>query len=285
MAELEDIFDEQKPGDHEQETKGMSREEWQAKRDQARAAAFGLLEEATEDLADPAALATYLDVQSRFDRYSVSNALMIAKQRPDATRVADFDYWKAHDANIKKGEHAITILEPREYERADGSRGVSYEPKKVFDIAQTTADIHPVHHRHADDRKLIKALAKTSPVELRVDNDLPDGVIAVYSPETKSVSVRQGQTGDEIFRALSQEIAKARAATDGRKDTGFESLAAAYIVCRRSDVAPPALPEKSPFTDMAPKDIRESLKGIREEANNLSAVIGKALSPKSRSER
>lgn len=33
----------------------------------------------------------YLDVQARFDRYSVSNAVLIAAQCPEATRLADFD--------------------------------------------------------------------------------------------------------------------------------------------------------------------------------------------------
>ena len=37
----------------------------------------------------------YLDVQARFDRYSVSNAILIAAQKPDATKLADFDTWKA----------------------------------------------------------------------------------------------------------------------------------------------------------------------------------------------
>ena len=40
---------------------------------------------------------------------------------------------------MKKNQKGIVILEPGdEYTREDGSIGVSYNPKKVFDITQTT---------------------------------------------------------------------------------------------------------------------------------------------------
>src|SRR5882757_6628079 len=40
------------------------------------------------------ALTAYLDAMSRFHRYSFGNVLEIARQRPDATRVAGFWKWK-----------------------------------------------------------------------------------------------------------------------------------------------------------------------------------------------
>ena len=38
---------------------------------------------------------------------------------------------------ITKGAKSISILEPVEYTRADGSPGISYNVKKVFDVTQT----------------------------------------------------------------------------------------------------------------------------------------------------
>lgn len=45
----------------------------------------------------------------------------------------------------KRGADAITILEPgKEYTREkDGSTGVFYDPKKVFDISQTNSRQRP----------------------------------------------------------------------------------------------------------------------------------------------
>ena len=283
MAEIDELFEEQ--AEEKNETGKMTREEWQIKREEARTEAFNKLEEATESLSDPKALETYLCVQSRLDRYSVSNALLIAAQMPEATRLADFSYWQSHGASINKGEHGITILEPREYTRGEGTAGVSYEPKKVFDISQTTSEAKSFKRKPVDEKKLVKALTKTSPVKLVIDNDLPENVNARFSPEAGNISVRQGLTGDEIFKALTQEIEKARTASADRQCGSFEAVAVSFILCQRYDVPPPSLPEENPFEGKEPKDVRRMLKDIRDEANNMSAVMDKALESKNRDAR
>src|SRR5438067_704493 len=54
----------------------------------------------------------WLDVQSRFHRYSFGNSVLIAMQRPDATQVAGFHTWKELGRSVRKGEHGIRILAP-----------------------------------------------------------------------------------------------------------------------------------------------------------------------------
>ena len=286
MAELDGLFDGQQPAENDKPEGSVSgKEEWQIKREQARTEAFELLETATEKLSDPATLTSLLDVMSRFDRYSVSNAILITGQMPTASRLADFNFWKSHEVSIKKGERAVTILEPREYARPDGTKGVSYDPKRVFDISQTTAKKNPPQRKPVDEKKLVHALTKTSPVVMKIDNALPGGTNALFSPETKSISVRQGMTGEEIFRALSLEIAKARASMEGRPTDGFAVAAVAYVLCKRYDIPPVPLPETNPFEGKEPKETRAMLKDIRSEANNMSAVISKALETKNRDAR
>ena len=76
---------------------------------------------------------TYLDVQSRFDRYSVGNALLIMERNPQAKKLGDVDYWKGQGGFIKRNQFdkPIIILEPgNEYTREDGSVGVSYNTKR-----------------------------------------------------------------------------------------------------------------------------------------------------------
>jgi hypothetical protein len=48
----------------------------------------------------------WLDVQSRFHRYSFGNTLLIALQRPDATQVAGFHAWLRLGRHVRKGERA-----------------------------------------------------------------------------------------------------------------------------------------------------------------------------------
>src|SRR3984893_8868557 len=58
------------------------------------------------------ALTAYLDAMSRFHNYSFGNVLEIARQRPDATRVAGLYAWNQLGRKVKKGERGIRILAP-----------------------------------------------------------------------------------------------------------------------------------------------------------------------------
>lgn len=54
----------------------------------------------------------WLKVRRRFHSYSLGNQLLIAMQRPDATRVAGFRAWLALGYSVRKGEKAIRIWTP-----------------------------------------------------------------------------------------------------------------------------------------------------------------------------
>ena len=57
-------------------------------------------------------LAAYIRTMARFRSYSFGNILEIARQKPDATRVAGFWKWKELGRSVKKGEKGIRILAP-----------------------------------------------------------------------------------------------------------------------------------------------------------------------------
>src|SRR5579884_3276235 len=54
----------------------------------------------------------YLDVQRRFHQYSWGNCLLIAIQRPEATRVAGYHAWQQLNRQVNVGEKGIRILAP-----------------------------------------------------------------------------------------------------------------------------------------------------------------------------
>ena len=73
---------------------------------------------------DTKAFQTYLDVQAKFGRYSVSNALLVAAQKPEATDLGDANFWRGKGGYIRKGESGILLMEPgNAYTRKDGSKG------------------------------------------------------------------------------------------------------------------------------------------------------------------
>ena len=235
----------------------------------------------------------YLDVQAQFPRYSVTNAMLILAQNPEATLLKDFDTWKDAGLHIRKGAEGISILEPgNSYVRGNGSIGKHYNVKRVFDISQTSPPPRAYVPAKVDDRTLLKALAKSSPIPIRPVDELPTKGGAIYDPTQQVILLRKGMDAPTIFISLSKEIAHAEIARnrDGysRDEASFAAYSASYILCRQHNIpvdgynftaAPVALataiegvePEK------AAAKIRETLTEVRDTANSVSRRLDHAL--------
>ena len=255
---------------------------------------YSLIDDTAETVArDGAAFQKYLDVQSRFDRYSVANALLILAQKPEATRIADFDTWKEQGAYIRKKETGFYILEPgEEYQREDGTTGISYNPKKMFDISQTGNSRKRETPTYPDERTRIKALMDHAPVPIRISDTLPEGTNALYLPDTREIQIRKGMDAGNIFRALSQELAHAEMDKgDGsyrRSDHAFHAYCVSYMLCRqygvdtngyRFDRAPQML------EGMDTQQVRTELSVIREAAGEISGRMNRMLAQQRQQKR
>lgn len=102
------------------------------------------------------AFTAYLAAMSRFHRYSFGNILEIARQRPDATRVAGIRTWNEVGRRVSRGEKGIRIYAPmvrakREPEETaepaqDGKRihiVTGFRAVYVFDVSQTSGNDLP----------------------------------------------------------------------------------------------------------------------------------------------
>jgi hypothetical protein len=211
MSSFDDLFPQENEQPAPQSNQSFDKEAWKQQKQEQREMVYSLIDDTAQTVAkDGTAFQKYLDVQSRFDRYSVANALLILAQKPDATRIADFDTWKEQGTYIRKKESGFYILEPGdEYQRDDGTVGISYNPKKMFDISQTGARKRETP-TYPDDRTRIKALMDHAPVPIRISDTLPEGANALYQPEVREIHIRKGMDASSIFRALSQELAHAQ---------------------------------------------------------------------------
>lgn len=161
MANYDDIFNASaQKGTEDKSFVSFDKDAWAAQKKQERESAFAMIDETAQRMANDGSLfQSYLDVQARFDRYSVGNAVLITAQKADATQLSDFKGWKNNGVFIKKGESGIVLLEPgEEYTKEDGTVGVSYNSKKVFDISQTTAKAKDRPAMKRDERLLLKAI-------------------------------------------------------------------------------------------------------------------------------
>ena len=287
MNDFDDIFSTpaEKPEKQEND-KPFDKESWKEKKQLEREQAYTLIDTTAEEISeDGDKFKTYLDVQSRFDRYSVGNALLITAQMPQATKLRDFDSWKDNGVSIKKQQKGITILEPgEEYTRDDGSVGVSYNVKKVFDVSQTTSREKAKPAVHRDDRLLLKALINKSPATIKISEDLPEGVGALYQPKTNEIAVRKGMDASDIFRSVSQELAHAELAAQNddysRSEAGFKAYCVSYMLCKKNGVDVGGYDFKNLPDNIREADaqsIRSELSSVRETADSISARMAKVL--------
>ena len=177
MNNYDDLFTAKGEKKESKTERPFNKEEWAAKKQQERAEAFEMLDNATvEAVSNPETFRDYLLIQSRFGKYSVSNALLISYQNNEATYLADFETWKEKGVFVQKGERGITLLEPgNEFSREDGSTGFSINVKKVFDISQTNSERN-YSRRTPDERRVLKALISSSPCDIRMTNELDGNV-------------------------------------------------------------------------------------------------------------
>ena len=251
---------------------GFDKEAWMEQKQADRKEAFDLIDVTADSMCRDAGLfQSCLDVMARFDRYSVGNVLLVASQNPNATRLADFATWKKEDVSIKKGEKSMLLLEPgKEYTKTDGTTGVNYNTKRVFDISQTDAEPVPQEKQY-EIRQLVKALFHTGACQAEIRDDLPGDKLAVYDSQRKRILLRRGTPGDEnLFRAYSCEMTMAYLDTVGnalRKDSAFTAMCSSYVVCRRFGLDTSSfnfrfIPDQC--GDMDAKEMRSKLKEIRE---------------------
>ena len=278
MENFDDIFTAQ-PQRSTQYTpdEAFNKEEWAASKQAERGELYEMMDAATTSvLSNGEDFRRYLDTLSKFDRYSAGNILLILTQMPEATQLRDFDGWKEKNVNIKKSEKGIRILEPGdEYTREDGSTGVSYNVKKVFDISQTTARREQQWER-PDARQIIRALMQASPVTVNITEDLPSDVGAHYDSKNGVINIRRGMSAQDIIRTLSQEIAHAEMdGQDGkydRSDAAFTAYCISYVVCKKEgfDVSRfsfDRMPES--FAGMEPQAGRNELTRVRNVSSDI----------------
>ena len=283
MNNYDDLFNNKDNDKFQDKNKNapFDKDAWIEKKRQERAEAYELLDTATDEIVkDAEKFRDFLNTQAQFDRYSVSNALLIAYQHPGATKVADFAAWKEDDVSVKKGEKAITILEPgSEFTREDGSTGFSVNVKKVFDISQTSSDNVNMRHRKPDERMAIKALIASAPCEVILVDELKTSN-ARYSADKNTIFIVRGLEANEIFRALSFEIGIAKCVQSDidRKDAMFPAYCSAYILCERNgfdtgDFNFDKVPEQ--FAEKDAKETRKTLGSIRDMANEIGQEMNR----------
>ena len=225
-----DIFDEV----------AMDKTAWAEQKKAQREETYAMIDTFLDELPmEESNLRQYLSVQARFPNCSVSNAVLIAAQRPDATEYHTFSDWKKAEVSVGKGEQGFSMLVPNgTYTGRDGRTHTSYDVQKVFDIAQTSAQREP---KAQDVRMNLKSMLMRPVCPIQVA-DQQNG--AVFVPEENRIAVGRGMTMEDTMQTLSIALAHGemfKAIPDykpGEARNSFYARCASYIVCARFGVEP-----------------------------------------------
>lgn len=158
---------------------------------------------------NPERLLEYFKMQARFDRYSVSNAILLMHQFPEARQLKTFEEWKKAGAAVGRYEKSISILEPLEYVKSDGHSGRTYRVRKVFDVSQTDVRQSPRSFlAGVSTRSLLKVLIEASPLQIEASDRLCQH--ASYNREEQKIVMKRGLLPDEFFRAAAVAVSQAQ---------------------------------------------------------------------------
>ncbi|MCB5600107.1 hypothetical protein [Blautia hansenii] len=219
--------------------KPFNKEEWAAQKQAQRQEAYELIDATcSQMMSDGGAFQQYLDVQGRFDRYSVNNAILVSAQMPEATQLRDYSSWKQSRVYVNKNAQKVTILEPgKEYERDDGSKAVGYNVKVVYDISQTSAKDRQQAQEEKTMRELVSAMIDASPVSFVPVDDLE--LPAFYDSGQQTIFIRTGMTEEQLFVSMAKEVSAAVfdfKHGESRDASDFKSFCVAYMVSSRYGV-------------------------------------------------
>lgn len=265
----------------------LSPEEYVAKKKAEKDAVYQMIDDAATEIVNaPEKFRGYLDTQARMDRYSAANALLIYKQQPQATQLKEFRDWQEDGVKVSKGAKSLSILEPVEYAKKDGSTGIAYNVKKVFDVSQTNGRRPAAPTLDRDPRKLVAVMLDTAPIDVATVEELPSpNMGAFYRNEDQTLYVKR-DIGDSVAlcQCVAQELGHAQLAMSceaySRREMGFSAVCVGYMLCRKFGVdtrsfAIEDIPDG--LKNKEPKGIRAELSKTRSAMNEISSRVSEEI--------
>lgn len=270
MGELDQVFN-----NYSRKNRQYNKEEWIEYKKQEKQEVYALIDTTAEKIIqEEAEFKKYLDTQSKFEQYSVGNALLITAQMPEATVLRDYESWSNIGGFPKKHrKNDVKILEPADsYMREDGSVGTNYNVKYLTDISQVSIRQKQNPMRY-DNKLLLRVFLNSSQAKVEIVNTIPDtDRSALYDAEKDVLYIARGAEVPQIFHEVTQELAKQEIGKNTELDV-FKANCVSYMVCKKygidvSNYNVTDIPYE--LKELSAKEIREELEPIHDAMENIS---------------
>lgn len=201
-------------------------------------------EDAVGAIQDSESFRRWLDISSRFHKYSLGNQLLIAMQRPDATHVAGFHAWLKLGRHVVKGEKGIKIMVPlaRKVTNDEGEeerKVTRFGTGFVFDVSQTDGEplptlAVPTLEGQAGEElwEGLNRFAADEGVTVRTvePEELPRETMGYFTRATREIVVG-AYSQRQRTKTLAHELGHYVARVDDRAENECIAEGIAYVVC------------------------------------------------------
>ena len=192
-------------------------------------------------------LKEHLAAMARFHRYSLYNVMLIASQRPDATRVAGYQKWREFGRFVKKGAKGIFILAPiltkktaeQDSPAEESARvAVGFRAVYVFDLSDTDGEPLPELGNAQGDPAGYTERLKDFVIQRSIQLEYSDSIYPAQGQcSPGKITLLPGQCPAEEFATLAHEVAHSllhqqeRRAETTKRVRETEAEAVAFVVC------------------------------------------------------
>jgi antirestriction protein ArdC len=235
------------------------------------------------------ALTGYLKTMSLFSKYSLNNLFLIARQRPDARRVAGFHTWRKLGRYVRKGEKGIAIIAPlvrrksdEETEETQNEHVIAgFKVAHIFSEEQTDGEPLPeLGSVTGDTSAYFDALTRfvtAQGIALEYSNEIAP---AKGTATRGKITLLPGQTPAELLATLAHETAHAlmhfseRRTETTKRIRETEAEAVAFVIC--SAIGLETGTASADYIGLYAGDAKlltESLEHVQQTANRILTAI------------
>ena len=229
----------------------------------------------------------YLAMLGRFHRYSLGNVLLIASQKPGATRVAGYRTWKQLGRQVKKGQKGIRILAPivirKMEERVSEEEDdvIAFKAACVFDVSQTEGKELPefakVKGKPGEALERLKGLVAEQGIKLEYSNRIgPAEGMSAGGKIVLRQDLEQGAEFSVLVHELAHEMLHQSDGEDPQDKTirETEAEAVAFAVCQAVGLdTNSAASDYIQLYDGKKETLLSSLERIKDTAGEIIGVV------------
>lgn len=245
--------------------------------------AYDIIDEACEELrsGNITFFKQYLDVQSRFDKYTIRNALLIAKQLPNAMQLKDYRSWKEAKVSFKdKIQNKILIIEPGEaYTDKNGVLRTPINAKQVIDVSETNTKPYT---RNYDKSLILQSLVHDSPIDIKTVDSLEDNVNCKWDKDNNVIYICKTDSYDNAISSLATELSKVGLYDETNEISDDKAKCLGYMICKKYNVEYSDIDVPNLFVDKNIVDIKDELSAMKNVLDDINNRMGQYLEEKLR---